>query len=69
MALFFYKEEDTFLGPLYCVQESILGWNKTRITTVKWTKDLTIKKVGTDPWQTTSRDDREWFNKYYLQKF
>ena len=60
-----YREHPDY----YEVIENSFEWGGTKITKVKFSKDLQYKRVNNDPWQETTKGVRRWFNKYYRKHF
>lgn len=53
----------------YVIIETTHSFTKTWVKTVKFTKDLKRRQVGTNPWQNTIKADQDWFNKHYMKHF
>lgn len=53
----------------YQVIESIHGFNNTKNKVVEYKKDLSEKRVNSDPWIETNKNDIDWFHKHYYKHF
>jgi len=53
----------------YKISEYTHTFYNTRKMQVTYSKDLRTKQVNKDPVQLTTKEDRDWFEKYYREKF
>ena len=53
----------------YIVTETLHGWTDTKITIVKYTKDLMMCACNNEPMRPTTKEARDWFRKYHMKHF
>jgi hypothetical protein len=56
-------------GGNFLIVETICGFNTTKHKYVRYSPDLSSKRVNNEPWRPTTQSDRDWFMKHYLEKF
>jgi len=64
MSLEFIETENSYL-----VVQKIMGFTSTDTMTVRYKKDLSMCRVNDDPWRQTYKNQVDWFEKYYRNKF
>ena len=50
---------------LYTVTETTMSFRDTQVMTIDYTKDLTRKRVNSEPFRDTLPADKKWFNNHY----
>jgi hypothetical protein len=53
----------------FVIVETICGATTTKEKVVRYSPDLSSKRVNNEPWRPTTAADRDWFMKHYLEKF
>ncbi len=58
------KTDDSFK-----ITQTILDFSGSKVYTLEFKFDLSEVKENDGPWEKTTQDDREWFEKYWREKF
>lgn len=53
----------------FLIVETTATLRETKTKIVRYSPDLSSKRVNNEPWRPTTQSDRDWFHKHYLEKF